>query len=401
MKVLFSIQSLRPILSIQLNLTMTFRTFLAVKQALRSLQTMKYMARERNVSLLEGDALAEHVCRKAMAVMKCYPVLRDALKEFDQEKLYFEMELPLSTVLADMEIQGVKVDRSQLEEMGVDFDQRLIELTQHIYSLAGTEFNINSPKQLGDILFDKLNLPVIKKTKTGYSTNVEVLEKLEPRHEIIGKILTFRQLGKLQSTYVEGLKKVIRPETSKIHTTYQQTLAATGRLSSIDPNLQNIPIRLEEGRRLRQIFIPSEPEWKILAADYSQIELRVLAHISDDDNLKQAFIDDQDVHTRTAMEVFNVNDNEVTSLMRRHAKAVNFGIVYGISEYGLSQSLNISRKEAGEFIDRYLNVFEGVRQFMHDIVRTAKDQGIRYDTSKQKKVSIRHSKLQLQPAQRR
>ena len=231
-------------------------------------------------------------------------------------------------------------------DIGVELKERLAHLEDKIYSLAGGEFNINSPKQLGVILFEKLELPVIKKTKTGYSTSADVLEQLESSHEIIGHILLYRQLGKLQSTYIEGLLKVVHPKTNKVHTSFNQALTQTGRLSSIDPNLQNIPIRLEEGRRIRQAFVPSEKDWLIFAADYSQIELRVLAHIASDEKLIEAFKDDMDIHTRTAMDVFHVNADEVTSDMRRQAKAVNFGIVYGISDYGLSQSLGITRKEA-------------------------------------------------------
>ena len=224
-------------------------------------------------------------------------------------------------------------------------------------------------------MFEKLGLPVIKKTKTGYSTSADVLEQLESSHEIIGHILLYRQLGKLQSTYIEGLLKVVHPKTNKVHTIFNQALTQTGRLSSTDPNLQNIPIRLEEGRRIRQAFAPSEEGWLIFASDYSQIELRVLAHISGDEKLIQAFKDDMDIHTKTAMEVFHVTADEVTSDMRRHAKAVNFGIVYGISDYGLSQSLRITRKEAAQFIERYFESYPGVKDYMEDIVKDAKMKG--------------------------
>jgi DNA polymerase-1 len=244
-----------------------------------------------------------------------------------------------------------------------------------IHQQAGFEFNIGSPKQLGEVLFDKLGLPVIKKTKTGYSTDAEVLEKLEPYHEIVRLILHYRQLTKLQSTYIEGLLKEIRPETGKIHTFYRQTIAATGRLSSQFPNLQNIPIRMEEGRQIRKAFVPSEPGWRIVAADYSQIELRVLAHISGDEGLKEAFLNGMDIHTKTAMDVFGVQADQVDSNMRRQAKAVNFGIVYGISDYGLSQNLNITRKEAAAFIEQYFQAFPGVRRYMDTIVEQAKNDG--------------------------
>ncbi len=289
--------------------------------------------------------------------------------------LYRDLELPLSMVLAALEIRGICVDRHTLKEMGKQFQEQLERLTEEIYALAGVSFNINSPKQLGEILFEKLGLPVIKKTKTGYSTSADVLEKLEPQHEIVRKILHYRQLGKLLSTYIDGLLKVIRPETGKVHTSFNQAITATGRLSSTEPNLQNIPIRLEEGRRIRQAFIPSQPGWTILSADYSQIELRILAHLSQDKRLVEAFQKDMDIHTKTAMDVFGVPIDAVTAEMRRQAKAVNFGIIYGISDYGLSQNLNISRKEAGAFIERYFETFPGVKAYMDRAVQEAREKG--------------------------
>ncbi|OBR66478.1 DNA polymerase I [Paenibacillus oryzae] len=323
----------------------------------------------------DEETLFRHLALKAHAVLRLAPKMTEELKATGMEKLYFELEQPLSRVLADMEHQGIKVERSVLEELGKSLESQLSTIMSGIYSLAGTEFNINSPKQLGEILFDKLGLPARKKTKTGYSTDAEVLEELAPYHEIIPLILHFRQLSKLQSTYVEGLLKEIREETGKVHTYYRQTIAATGRLSSQFPNLQNIPIRLEEGRQIRKAFLPSEPGWSILAADYSQIELRVLAHISGDENLKEAFIHDMDIHTKTAMDVFGVEADKVDANMRRSAKAVNFGIVYGISDFGLSQNLGITRKDAASFIEQYFNVFKGVRQYMDDIVTSAKKDG--------------------------
>lgn len=323
----------------------------------------------------EGKELAEHLARKARAIHRLQPVLEEELKENGLDSLYFDLELPLARVLAKMEWQGVQVDRERLQSLGEELQVRLDELTEKIYDLAGTKFNINSPKQLGEILFDKLGLPVLKKTKTGYSTSADVLEKLAPQHEIVEEILHYRQVGKLISTYVEGLLKEIDGETGKIHTRFNQAITATGRLSSTDPNLQNIPIRLEEGRRIRQVFVSSEEEWLMLSADYSQIELRVLAHLSGDENLMEAFQKELDVHTKTAMDVFGVSADKVTPWMRRHAKAVNFGIVYGISDYGLSQNLNISRKEAGEFIQRYFDSYPGVKRYMEDIVRQAKKDG--------------------------
>ncbi|MEH6990126.1 MULTISPECIES: DNA polymerase I [Bacillales] len=323
----------------------------------------------------EEKELGGHLARKAAALMTLREKLDSDLKENQQSELFYDLEMPLSLILADMESTGVKVDLERLRTMGQDLLSKLDEIEKRIHELAGEAFNINSPKQLGVILFEKLGLPVIKKTKTGYSTSADVLEKLENAHEIIRDILHYRQLGKLQSTYIEGLLKVVNKETGKVHTRFNQALTQTGRLSSTDPNLQNIPIRLEEGRKIRQAFVPSEPGWAIFAADYSQIELRVLAHIADDEKLIEAFIEDMDIHTKTAMEVFHVHADEVTSNMRRHAKAVNFGIVYGISDYGLSQSLGITRKEAGKFIDRYLESYPGVKQYMDDIIHEAKQKG--------------------------
>ncbi|WP_027964279.1 DNA polymerase I [Halalkalibacillus halophilus] len=325
--------------------------------------------------LPEEGVYHEHVVRKAIVGKDLHQVLAEALGKNEQENLYYELEMPLSDILADMEYIGVAVDVERLQAMQADLKQRLETIEKEIHDLAGSTFNINSPKQLGKVLFEELNLPVIKKTKTGYSTSADVLEKLEHEHEVVAKILLYRQLGKLQSTYLDGLLKVVHEDTSKIHTRFNQVLTQTGRLSSIDPNLQNIPIRLEEGRKIRQAFIPSEQGWVIFAADYSQIELRVLAHIAKDEKLIEAFRNEKDIHTQTAMDVFNVKPEEVDSLMRRQAKAVNFGIVYGISDYGLSQSLGITRKEANIFIEKYLESYPGVKEYMDEIVKQAKRDG--------------------------
>lgn len=324
---------------------------------------------------LEGEELAAHLARKTRALHVLKPVLDDELRTYQLDALFNNLEIPVTHVLTEMEWVGIRVDKQRLRALGDELQQRLDELTAVIYKLAGTEFNINSPKQLGEILFDKLGLPVLKKTKTGYSTSADVLERLAPQHEIVEQILHYRQVGKLISTYVEGLLKEMPAETDKIHTRFQQAITATGRLSSTDPNLQNIPVRLEEGRRIRQVFVPSEAGWVIVSADYSQIELRVLAHLSQDKGLMEAFAKDMDVHTKTAMDVFEVDRDEVTPLMRRHAKAVNFGIVYGISDYGLSQNLNITRKEAAAFIERYFDSYPGVKQYMDDVIRQAKTEG--------------------------
>ncbi|MEH7379694.1 DNA polymerase I [Bacillus sp. JJ1533] len=321
------------------------------------------------------EVLSEHLVRKAVVLNKLKDTFQQELQENEQSELFTELEMPLSLILADMEATGVKVDVERLKAMGEELKQHLQELEQKIYELAGEEFNINSPKQLGVILFEKLQLTVYKKTKTGYSTSADILEKLAKEHEIIDYILHYRQVGKLQSTYIEGLLKVVHEDTCKVHTRFQQALTQTGRLSSTDPNLQNIPIRLEEGRKIRQAFVPSKKDWLMFAADYSQIELRVLAHIANDENLIHAFTNDLDIHTKTAMDVFHVKEDEVTSNMRRQAKAVNFGIVYGISDFGLSQNLGITRKEAGHFIERYFTSFPGVKEYMEDIVEDVRQKG--------------------------
>ncbi|WP_099221285.1 DNA polymerase I [Listeria costaricensis] len=325
--------------------------------------------------LPDEAAIGEHLARKAVATANLEKILTQELEANEQLELMEDIELPLTFVLAKMEKYGVSVDTDRLEEMKGELANRLANLETSIHGLAGGAFNINSPKQLGIVLFENLGLPVIKKTKTGYSTAADVLEALSGQHPIIDEILIYRQLGKIQSTYIEGLLKVTDPIEKKVHTRFNQTLTQTGRLSSVDPNLQNIPIRLEEGRKIREVFIPSEPGWKIFSADYSQVELRVLAHISEDENLIYAFQHDYDIHTKTAMDVFHVEKEQVDSLMRRQAKAVNFGIVYGISDYGLSQNLGITRKEAKDFIERYFKSYPAVKEYMADIVRFAKEKG--------------------------
>ena len=287
------------------------------------------------------------------------------------------MELPLANVLAKMEMAGIKVDGQTLNEMAVENQAVIDKLTQDIYEMAGEEFNINSPKQLGVILFEKMGLPLeyTKKTKTGYSTAVDVLERLAPIAPIVAKILEYRQITKLQSTYVLGLQDYIL-EDGKIHTRYMQDLTQTGRLSSVDPNLQNIPVRLEQGRLIRKAFVPSTKDAVLLSSDYSQIELRVLAHISGDEHLIAAFKEGADIHTSTAMRVFGIEKPEdVTPNDRRNAKAVNFGIVYGISDFGLSNNLGISRKKAKEYIDTYFERYPGIKAYMDNVVREAKDKG--------------------------
>ncbi|HIR74987.1 TPA: DNA polymerase I, partial [Candidatus Ventrenecus avicola] len=294
------------------------------------------------------------------------------LKRDEMYDLFVNIEMPLAPVLADMEMTGIKVDRSILDEMKVDYKGRIDTLTQEIYELAGCEFNISSPKQLGEVLFFKLGLPGGKKTTKGYKTDVKVLHKLLGMHPIIEKVLEYRNVTKLYSTYMEGLETYIM-EDGKIHTIFKQNFARTGRLSSTEPNLQNIPVRDEEGRKIRRAFLPCNDYF--LSADYSQIELRILAHISGSKELQEAFIHDADIHTKVAADIHGIKESEVTKKMRSTAKAVIFGIVYGISGYGLGENLEISSKEAKEFIEKYYELYPGVKKYMDDIVEEAKEQG--------------------------
>ena len=331
--------------------------------------------KKKSFSDLETVDVADFYVDKVDSIYKMRFTMEKIIEEQDMTELLYDVELPLATVLADMEYRGFTVDKEQLEELGAEFDKKIETLTAEIYEYSEMEFNINSPKQLGDILFNKLELPVIKKTKTGYSTNAEVLEKLYDIHPIIEKIIEYRQIVKLKSTYVDGLVNLIDKDTHKVHSNFNQTITTTGRISSTEPNLQNIPIKTEEGRKIRKVFIPSSKEYTLVDADYSQIELRVLAHISDDPKLKEAFFTNEDIHTKTASEVFGVPLEEVTSLMRSNAKAVNFGIIYGISDFGLSKNLNISRDEAKKYIDNYLANYKQVKEFMENIVVDGKKKG--------------------------
>lgn len=315
--------------------------------------------------------------RDTQALSRLYPLLLDKLKEANLLTLYQEIELPLQEVLAALEVTGITVDQAGLIVMSTAMTEKITALLTMIYQLAGEEFNVNSTKQLGRILFDKLKLPVLKKTKTGYSTNAEVLERLavEFPHPLLADLLEYRTLTKLKSTYLDGLKPLIHQETGRIHTTFNQTVTTTGRLSSSDPNLQNIPVRSEEGRKIRSLFIPGG-EWQyLMSADYSQIELRVLAHMSGDMNLIEAFKHNQDIHSRTAAKVFGVDVTEVTSEMRSRAKAVNFGIVYGISDYGLSRDIHVTRKEAAQYIESYFDMYRGVKELMDSMVAKAHEEG--------------------------
>ena len=328
------------------------------------------------VSLEKGGAgKPAALVRIARQLLAVRIPLQATLEGYTLVPLYEQVEWPLVEVLAGMELRGVRVDAERLRLIGRELGEGIDRLTKDIHARAGVAFNINSPKQLGEILFEKMNLPPIKKTKTGYSTNADVLEKLAPQSDFVQLILEYRQLAKLQSTYVEGLLKVVRMPASRVHTSFRQAMTATGRLSSMEPNLQNIPIRMEEGRRLRQAFVPTEEGWQILSGDYSQIELRILAHLCEDSALVDAFRSDMDIHTRTASDVFEVEPEAVTPLMRRQAKAVNFGIIYGISDYGLAQNLNTSRAQAARFIEQYFAKFPGVKRYMEETVRQARERG--------------------------
>ena len=301
--------------------------------------------------------------------------LREQLKEYEQMKLYEELELPLAPVLAQMEYTGITPDMELLAQLNEDMTFRIAQLEKQAMEQAGEEFNLKSPKQLGVILFERLQLPVIKKTKTGYSTDAKVLEALEGKHPLIATILEHRKLAKLQSTYLDGLKPLVNAKTRRIHTHFQQMVTVTGRLSSTDPNLQNIPTRTEEGKQIRRIFVPGAGFDYLMSCDYSQVELRILACIAQDELLLDAFRHGQDIHARTAAEVFGVPLAEVTHEMRSRAKAVNFGIVYGISDFGLAKQLNVSRAEAAGYIESYFARYTGVKKYMEDIVAKAREQG--------------------------
>ena len=316
----------------------------------------------------DGDAAA---CAEAVWNLEC--VLREELQKQGMESLYFDMELPLCSVLYAMEKRGIAIDRQQLEQFGAMLTQRITDCETLIYSYSGGPFNINSTKQLGELLFDKMGLPPVKKTKTGYSTNADVLEKLRHKHPIIPAIMDYRMLTKLKSTYADGLMKVICDD-GRIRTTFQNLVTATGRLSSTEPNLQNIPVRTELGAEIRKMFVPGEG-CVLVDADYSQIELRVLAHIAEDEAMRAAFCSGMDIHTATAAQVFHVAPENVTPLQRRHAKAVNFGIVYGISEFSLAEDIGVSRYEAREYIDSYLANYCGVKAYMKQVVEDAREKG--------------------------
>ena len=320
------------------------------------------------------DAACNYSCEDVYAALLLWREYEPIIKQKQLYRLFHQVEMPLMPILARMEIAGISIDHEVLARLSTEFLAKLATLEQEIYRLAGREFNINSPRQLGEILFEELQLPFGRKTKTGYSTDVKVLEKLAARHDLPARILDYRTIAKLQSTYVERLASLVDPVTGRVHTSFNQAVAVTGRLSSSNPNLQNIPVRSDDGNRIRQAFVPAEG-MVFLAADYSQIDLRVLAHYSQDTALLQAFRSGEDIHARTAAEIFGVSPLLITSEMRRVAKSINFGIVYGMSSFGLSEQLNIGRKEAQTFIDRYFRLYEGVKRFMVEVVDQARRDG--------------------------
>lgn len=331
-------------------------------------------AKAKKFDEIEFDELSAYIGDILNTVNGVYPKMEENLKETEMDGLFYHVEMPLVEVLGSMEYIGMKVDKDQLNELKEKFTTIINELENEIFELAGEPFNINSPKQLGVVLFEKLGLPVIKKTKTGYSTNAEVLEKLRDKHEIIDKITEYRQIVKLNSTYVEGLLKIINPKTGRIHSSFNQTITTTGRISSTEPNMQNIPVKTEMGRDIRKVFV-ADDNCKLVDADYSQVELRVLAHMSGDENMIDAFKHGEDIHSKTASQIFDVDIKDVTSKQRIEAKAINFGIIYGKTDFGLSQDLNIPVATAKAYIDSYFNKYPKIKAFMDEAVESATETG--------------------------
>ena len=331
-------------------------------------------AKAKKFDEIEFDELSVYIGDILNTVNGVYPKMEENLKETEMDGLFYHVEMPLVEVLGSMEYIGMKVDKDQLNELKEKFTTIINELENEIFELAGEPFNINSPKQLGVVLFEKLGLPVIKKTKTGYSTNAEVLEKLRDKHEIIEKITEYRQIVKLNSTYVEGLLKIINPKTGRIHSSFNQTITTTGRISSTEPNMQNIPVKTEMGRDIRKVFV-ADDNCKLVDADYSQVELRVLAHMSGDENMIDAFKHGEDIHSKTASQIFDVDIKDVTSKQRIEAKAINFGIIYGKTDFGLSQDLNIPVATAKAYIDSYFNKYPKIKEFMDEAVESATETG--------------------------
>lgn len=344
-------------------------------EAYETMETIRGKGKSKiPTAMADQERVSSYFKNAIITIKETSRLMEEILAEEDMDFVFFDMEMPLIKVLARMEIEGFSIDEKLLSDLSREFGSQIAELEENIYSLAGEPFNINSPKQLGVILFEKLQLPTGKKTKTGYSTNIEVLEFLRDKHPIIEEIMEYRQLSKLKSTYIDGLFNIVDRETGKVYTTFSQTTASTGRLSSLEPNLQNIPIRTERGRKLRGLFVAEEGT-QLIDADYSQIELRILAHLANDPDMIKAFADNVDIHTKTASEVFGVALEEVTPDMRSAAKAVNFGIVYGISDFGLSTNLGISIPQAKEYINQYLEKYEDVKAYLHNIVEEIEETG--------------------------
>jgi DNA polymerase-1 len=331
--------------------------------------------KQRRMDEVPVALVTDYAAEDADVPLRIADLVAPRLAAEGMQKLFDELEMPLVAVLAEMEFNGIRVDVARLRELSGQFNDRIMRLEREIFEIAGREFNIDSRIQLGQLLFDELKLPVMKKTKTGPSMDAEVLEELAPLHPLPAKVIEYRQNAKLKSTYVDALQELVHPATGRVHTSFKQDVAATGRLSSQDPNLQNIPIRTEQGREIRSAFLPGPAGWLLLAADYSQIELRVLAHFSGDATLRQAFADDRDIHAQVASEVYGVPLEEVTSTQRRNAKAVNFGVIYGQSPFGLAKGLGISKGEAAEFIERYFARYPGVDQFILDTLRSCRRDG--------------------------
>jgi DNA polymerase-1 len=331
--------------------------------------------KQKCFSEVEVERASEYSCEDADFTLQLKEKLTPVLQAADLYSLFNDVEIPLIFVLSHMEMSGISVDPDLLGAMSDELEVKLRDLEREIYFIAGEEFNINSTRQLSDVLFGKLKLPAPKKTKTGFSTDISVLEQLAPLHDLPGKILNYRQIMKLKSTYLDALPRLINEKTGRIHTSYNQTVTSTGRLSSSDPNLQNIPIRTELGREIRRAFIPENADWMLLSADYSQIELRILAHLSGDPNLKKAFVEDSDIHRQTASLIFNIPPEEVDSDNRQHAKVVNFGVIYGMGSWGLSKELQISQEQADEFISNYFNTYPGVKTYQDQLIEECRKKG--------------------------
>ncbi|QDU94785.1 DNA polymerase I [Lignipirellula cremea] len=331
--------------------------------------------KQKKMNEVPVELITPYASQDADVPLRLFPLLHSELAADDLASLYDDLEIPLITVLAELEFNGIRVDVDLLGELSKKHGKRLLELEKEIYEMAGRKFNIDSPKQLGELLFQELGLPVLKKTKTGPSTDVDTLQQLAIQHPLPAQVIAYRQSAKLKSTYVDALPLLVHPETGRVHTSFMQDVAATGRLSSKDPNLQNIPVRTEEGREIRSAFIPGTPGWSLVAADYSQIELRVLAHFSGDAAMLEAFANAEDIHTRVAAEVYETPPDEVTSDMRRAAKAINFGIIYGQTAFGLAKSLGIDKGLAADFIDAYFARYPGVEEFLEKVLADARKKG--------------------------